>query len=406
MPTPIELRNEAGVLVKQARAIFEKAESEKRGMNQEEQDQFNQMHNDADALITRAQNAERQTVADAAFNERDSAVGKESDLGGEKQSNSDKRKAECRDALAHYLRTGEVRAVLQQDSDVGGGMFATSETLMTEIMKNADLQMPLRSKCTTMTAKRGTTLGLPYLTGDVSPFEFGAGELTTAAEDTGIAFGKREFKPRDMKRKIIKVSKALLENSSVGIEALIGQRAGYAYAQGLGSACMTGDGSVGPLGLFVASSDGIPTTRDVVTGSATGITADALINIQGALRAPYQPGAQWLMHPNMLTKIRLLKDGNQQYVFVPGLQLGQASTILGKPYVLDEQTPSTYTNGNYCLIYGDLRYYWIADATNWSVQRLVEVYAANGQIGLLFDGMAADGCPVLPEAFVRGKCSA
>jgi len=41
-----------------------------------------------------------------------------------------------------------------------------------------------------------------------------------------------------------------------------------------------------------------------------------------------------------------------------------------------------------------------------SLQRLIELYALTGQIGYLFGGVAADGMPVLAEAFVRVKLGA
>jgi HK97 family phage major capsid protein len=60
------------------------------------------------------------------------------------------------------------------------------------------------------------------------------------------------------------------------------------------------------------------------------------------------------------------------------------------------------TTGNYVGILGDFSYYWIADALDMQVQRLVELYAATNQVGFIAR-REVDGMPVLEEAFVRVK---
>ena len=49
---------------------------------------------------------------------------------------------------------------------------------------------------------------------------------------------------------------------------------------------------------------------------------------------------------------------------------------------------------------GDFRYYWIADALDMQIQRLVELYARTNQTGFI-GRLETDGMPVLEEAFVR-----
>jgi len=421
----LELRTEAGRLVTEARSVLEKADEEKRALTSEEETRFDALHADAEQKIAQAQRHERQGLADAGFTEPAEGPQAERNIDSTQKGKAETRVSgptatpEYAEAFVNFLRTGrarglieresagtEQRATLQADLDTGGGFFAASERFISRILKSVDDSLIVRQLATVYPVGRNETLGAPRLDGDITAFAFGAGELTEAAEDTGIAFGLRELRPRDLKRKLIKVSKALLRSSRIDIEGVIADRVAYALAAGLETAYMTGGGASEPLGLFTASDNGIGTARDVVTGNATGFTADGLITIQGTLADIYQGPARWLFHRDAITAIRKLKDGMGQYLWQPGLQAGTPSVILGKPYVTGDKVPKTYTNGLYAGMYGDFSFYWIVDAVSGTVQRLMETYALTGQIGLLFDDMAADAAPVLAEAFVRIKVAA
>ena len=49
------------------------------------------------------------------------------------------------------------------------------------------------------------------------------------------------------------------------------------------------------------------------------------------------------------------------------------------------------------MLFGDYHYYWIADRQGRSMKRLNELYAANGQVGVLASERV-DGKLILPEA--------
>jgi HK97 family phage major capsid protein len=53
-------------------------------------------------------------------------------------------------------------------------------------------------------------------------------------------------------------------------------------------------------------------------------------------------------------------------------------------------------------MYADFSYYWIVDALDMEVQRLVELYAETNQVGFI-GRLETDAMPVLEEAFVRLK---
>lgn len=405
----LKLRAEAGKLTLEGRSIITEVEKrDDKTITKEEETRFDKLHEDAEKKVNTAQRMELQDRADAGFAETPGEV--RSVETGDKKTLDDSEKRAAAEAM--FLSRGvegmllEMRATLQMDNDIGGGFISMSERFINKLLKDLDDRMVIRQLATVYKLNRGETLGIPSLDGDIGEYEWGAGELTEAQEDTGLALGKREFKPRDLQRKVIKISRALLENAKMNVEQLVIDRNNYALEVTLEKAFMTGDGAGKPLGLFVASGNGIPTSRDVNTGDALGFTGDGLIDIQDTLKDAYQRNARWLFHRNAVTLIRKLKDGDGQYLWNPGLQTGQPNVILGSPYIKAENVPNTYTNGLYAGMYGDFSWYWIADAIALSIQRLVEKYATTGQIGLLFDKMAIDGAPVKAEAFVRIKCAA
>ncbi|MEH0825456.1 phage major capsid protein, partial [Micromonospora sp. CPCC 205714] len=190
------------------------------------------------------------------------------------------------------------------------------------------------------------------------------------------------------------------------------ERLAYKFAVSEEKAYMVGDGNKKPLGVFTASSAGIPTSRDVEIGTGGAIptaagsftVADQLIDAKYALKAAYWRRARWLYHRDLVKTIRKLKTTDGQYIWKAGLS-DQPDTILEVPYVVSEYAPNTITANGYVGMIADFSFYHIADALNLEIQRLVELYAEANQVGFI-GRREVDGMPVLAEAFVRLKVKA
>jgi HK97 family phage major capsid protein len=112
---------------------------------------------------------------------------------------------------------------------------------------------------------------------------------------------------------------------------------------------------------------------------------------------------QWLLHRTVLQSLMLEKASTAgTYLFTPGLAVDMPNMILGVPYRLSENAPSTLTTGLYVALLGDFRWYWIANSMEFEVQVLNELYALNDYIGYI-GRLWSDGMPVLEEAFSRLK---
>lgn len=427
----LAMREKAGRLVADGQRMREIVEADdgRDTLTDEETGRFNALHDEAEKLVDDACRLERQETLEAQAGKaaEDLAASRQQDslVDDDEASDATPRsrfafahEAAYADAFRTFLRTGnnragwdmippEVRATLQVDQDVGGGFLAASERFINEMLVNADNVNVVRSMARKFTSDYGESLGVPTLDSDLTAFAYGSGELTDAVEDTGLAFGKRELKPRPMLRKVVKVSRQLLRSPRMDAEGIVAERAGVALGNGQETGFMTGGGAEDPLGLFTASDDGIGTARDVSTGNtATAIQGDGLINVQGALDDQYDAEAEFLFHRDAITNIRKLKDGDQQYIWRAGLAEGEPNRILGKPYRTGSSVPNTFTASLYVGMYGVFRWYWIVDAGGMIVQRLEEKYTTTGQVGFLFDNVASDGMPVKAEAFVRIKLAA
>ena len=245
------------------------------------------------------------------------------------------------------------------------------------------------------------SLGVPSLDNDPADPVWTA-EIATGDEDSTMSFGKRELKPHPLAKRI-KVSNTLLRKNLIPADGLVNGRLRYKFAVTEEYAFLLGNGSGQPLGVFVASDNGITTAQDISSeNTATSVTGNGLINALYDLKEGYQKRASWIFHRDVVKQIRKLKDGDGQYIWQAGLTTDRPSTILDRPYKQSEYAPNTFSAGQYVGLVGDLSHYWIATALDMQIQRLNELYAETNQTGFI-GRMETDGMPTLATAFRRVK---
>lgn len=407
-----QLRDQRGKLVADARAILDKAETEKRALTAEEDGKYKELfgkQDEARASIEREEQlaeAERQ-AAEQTLRSKDAANdedwGKPTDAG---ERTGPRGTDEYRSAFRKFLTGGrsacteaEMR-VLQADSDTGGGYTVAPEQFVNQLIMAVDNAVFIRQRATKFRLSASASMGAPSLDTDLDDATWTT-ELATGAEDTAMAFGKRELTPHPIAKRI-KVSNKLIQLSG-SIESLVRDRMAYKFGVTQEKAFMTGTGAAQPLGVFTASANGISTARDVSTGNTTtSPTFDGLISAKYALKGNYWGKADWIFHRDVLAIVSKLKDGEGQYMWRQSVLEGEPDRILGRPVMMSEYAPNTLTTGLYVGILGDFSNYWIADAMDLQMQRLVELYAETNQVGFI-GRLETDGMPTLSEGFVRVK---
>jgi HK97 family phage major capsid protein len=316
--------------------------------------------------------------------------------------------AEYCDAFESFLKGGtrnlsaEQFAALQSDSPTQAGYLLASEQMAAGILKEVDDLVFIRRYANIHTVMEAGSLGIRKRTAKMNTFDWSA-ELAVSTEDSTLAYGKKVLTPHHLTG-MIKLSRDLVRRSMGGAVAEVQYEMARDGGETMEDGYLLGTGAQQPLGVFVASNDGISTNRDVATGSATAILADGLIDCKYKLKASYRDSARWLFHRDAVKAIAKLKDSQNQYLWQPGLQAGQPDRLLNLPLDESEKVPNTFTNGLYVGLLANWRFYEIADALDMEVQVVDQLYAATNQIGYI-GRLKTDGMPTLEEAFARVKCS-
>lgn len=401
-----ELREQRAKLVADGRAMLDKANDEKRNLTDEEQTAYDEIIEKQDGLRQKIEAEERQTELDREIASRAGQAAE--DRGGDVNEAEQRAKAEIegyRSFLQHGVRNAALEGVqqraLQADVDIQGGYLVAPERIVQMLIKFIDDQVFMRGLATVFPVPNAESLGAPSLDNDPADADWTT-ELATGSEDSTMSFGKRSLHPHPLAKRI-KVSNTLLRKSMIPAEQLVMSRLSYKFAITQEKAFLTGNGSGQPLGVFTASADGVPTSRDVSTdNTTTAVTMDGLINAKYNLKGQYWPRAKWLFHRDALKQISKLKDGMGQYLWRPSVREGEPDILLSAPVMMSEYVPNTFTTGLYVGMFADFSHYWIADSMAMQIQRLVELYAETNQTGFI-GRLESDGMPTLAEAFSRVK---
>ena len=94
-------------------------------------------------------------------------------------------------------------------------------------------------------------------------------------------------------------------------------------------------------------------TLGVTTASSTAITTDEIIKLKRSVKQQFQKNAIWIMNPETLTAISLLKDDNGRYLLQDDLTNDFGYTLLGKPVYESDNMPQIGA-GNIAIYYGDM----------------------------------------------------
>jgi len=402
------LREEAAALHVQARGILD--EHQDKALPEEKSKQVDRLYDDFDAKIAEADRLERSLKADKFLNDPKTRLPGPVAPGGTNPDDKGAPTPELK-AFRKFLKGGvrvldaEESKALSASDDAAGGFAIAPQQFSLELLKFVDDLVVVRQLGRVEQIGQAESLGVLSLDADLADWDWTT-ELQTGAEDTVKPFGKRALTPHPVAKRI-KISNTLIRRSVRPIETIASERIAYKLGVTQEKAYMTGDGSQKPLGMFVADANGIPTSRDVTYTDTNDTTrSDSLVDAKFFLKAQYQasPTTRWLLHRDFLKRIRKYRDANGLFLWNAGLGLvnGNPATILDIPYVQSEFAPNTFTSGLYIAILGDIKFYWMVDSLQMTLQVLNELYAETNQRGYIarYEG---DGQPMLAEAFARVK---
>lgn len=416
--TLAEKRAERMKLVTRMRQINDAAAS--RAFTPEETEEYNRIEGEVDTLGTqiteeegRASRADRLRAVELSLSQAPAPVTRPTPAGNQPAARSRggvSSLPEYRTAFNAFLEGGPAAAhraiaelrvdTLQAGLFTLGGALQLPQEMVMELLQTVDNAVFVRQYARKYRLEKPASLGIPTLDTDIADFDWTTELLTGNQGD--LTFGKRELIPHPCAKRV-KVSKTLARVSAIPIAGLVQERLGYKRSITEEKAFLTGPGVRSPLGIFTASTDGVPTSQDVSTdNTTTAITFDGLMEAAHFMKEGHRKNARWIFHRDAIKKIRKLKDSQNQYLWAPAVSGGIPSTILNIPYDESEYVPNTFTTGLYVGALCNWAYYSIVDALDMTIQVLGELYAETNQDAYLAR-FETDGAPVLAEAFVRVK---
>ncbi|PBY64468.1 phage major capsid protein [Pseudomonas aeruginosa] len=330
----------------------------------------------------------------------------EKELAGMKRPDGTGTKAasEHKAAFMQFVRKGidtglgELQAkALQIGVDADGG-YAVPEELDRNIIELLRDESPMRQVCNQITVGTPDYKRLVNLGGAGSGW---VGETAPRPETStptlaqiNAVMGELYANPQ--------ATQTSLDDMFFDAEGWLNSEVGREFSEKEGSAFLLGDGVNKPKGLLaypfaVAGDKTRPygTLQRLVSGNAGALNGDNLIDLVQAVKAGYRRAGVWMMNNLTVAYVRKLKDSEGNYLWRPGLEVGQPSSLLGYGITENEDMPDIAADAN-ALAFGDFkRAYTIVDRIGTRVLRdpytnkpYVGFYTTKRVGGMLVDSQA------------------
>jgi HK97 family phage major capsid protein len=196
---------------------------------------------------------------------------------------------------------------------------------------------------------------------------------------------------------LAKIGKDELADTDIALEGIIGDSFARAQSDIEEEAFMNGTGHANqqPEGILNGS-----TVTRVLGAAIDAIATDDVLNLIYALPAQYRANGRLLFPSTTILALRKLKDAvSGQYMWQPSLQAGQPATFAGYPVLAQESIPAIASAVSCDIgVFGDFRAgYRILDRQGMTTQRLLELFATAGLVGILVSKRVGGGV-IRPDA--------
>jgi HK97 family phage major capsid protein len=282
--------------------------------------------------------------------------------------------------LKYWSNDGAVKAALQGQTDAEGGYLVPDDFYNQIVAKRDDMSVIRRAGATVIQTSLDRVL-IPNEGTSMAKFAITAEEA--AVDEDEPTFGQAVATVYKA-TKLEKVSWELMGDEKANLQGFLGNAFGRAEAEFENYYFVsTGTGTGQPKAALIES--GVAVTA-AGTNSITAAEMNTLIYGLGGGYAS-SPSAALVAERATIGAIFALTGNNFMFQETPaGAAQGAgdqfARTIEGIPFFADETMPSLATATKPVLI-GDFSYYFVAERSGMVIQRLDELYAGNGQIGLL-----------------------
>lgn len=312
--------------------------------------------------------------------------------------------SEYKTAFIGFMRKGKddglrelERKALQVGVDEDGG-YAVPEELDRTILNLLKDEVVMRQEATTITVGGANYKKLVNLGGTASGW---VGETDARPETDASKLGQIEPFMGEIYGNP-QATQTMLDDAFFNVEDWINSELAIEFAEQEEIAFTSGNGTKKPKGFLAYASTLDPdktrafgTLQHILSGAAAGVTADAIIKLVYTLRKVHRNGAKFMMNNNSLFAIRILKDSEGNYLWRPGLELGQPSSLAGYGVAENEQMPDIAADAK-AIAFGNFkRGYTIVDRIGTRILRdpytkkpFVGFYTTKRTGGMLVDSQA------------------
>ena len=272
---------------------------------------------------------------------------------------------------------------LKEGSDGSGGSLVpdTYEEHIMDMLREDD---PLRRVCKTVYTDK------PLLV----PVVESGGEATWMPETEPYVLSDPEFSIRTIDGykvgTLMRVSEELLadgkETLQNYIDGCIRDRIGRAESE----AYINGDGIKKPVGICSQAQVG------AVTESVGEVHLDDLLELMFSVKRPYWENAYWLMSGNTLRELMKVRSYGGRNLWGDKLADKKTHILFGRPILISNYMDEI-GEGKKPVLFGDFSYFWLVERGKFTMKRLSERYADQGQVGFLAS-KRVDAKLMIPEA--------
>jgi HK97 family phage major capsid protein len=297
---------------------------------------------------------------------------------------------EQRAALQPYFGTASESRAMGTTSVAVGGALIPQDFYRRLIEALKEIGGVRRSRATIVQTDSGAPMPIP-LVDDTANIGAILAE-NTAVTEQDITFAQKTLGSFMYTSKLVRVSFQMLQDSAFDIESWLARALAMRLGRAINAHFTTGTGGgTQPEGVVTgAQSYGTTATG---AGNVTGVTYDNLVNLIHSVDPGYRDNAEWMFNDQTLKAIKQIKDSQNRPLWQQDMALGERPTILGYPYVINQDVAVMAASAK-SILFGDFSYYLIRDVQDIRLLRLDERYADYLQSGFLAflrtDGLLAN----------------
>jgi HK97 family phage major capsid protein len=352
MPSLLEQRNN---FMTNLETLIEKAKTETRALNDEEQKDFNKLKEDIN-------NIDKTILAEQEADKLKSAEMQQS-----KSPEAQEKRALAEDKFTRFLR-GEQRAL-----DVASNGAIIPEEISSQIITRVHEISPIYQQATVFN-----------VSGDLVFPAFDENSIVTdyIADMVALTAQNGNFTSRKLQNfiagSLVTLSRSLMNRTDFDLTAFIVNMMSQSISRFLERELLIGAGTTNATGIFTDSN-----VTSVTATGATAVTLDDLISTQMSIPEAFQGQCSWIMNKSLFTTLRKIKDLDGKPLMNQDITQAFGWTLLGKPVYISESAPNTMTTGLKVLSYGDYSGLYVKLAQNIEIAILNELYATAHATGIV-----------------------